>query len=318
VKSFSQTATITPVIAPDAIAVMEELAARVPPWPDDPGVHDRRVALEAVFGLLPREPVADVQDLVIPTPDGRVRARRYANPSAEGLLVFFHGGAWVAGSIESHDGICRALANASGSVVLNVGYRLAPEHPFPAGLSDAETAIRWAVEHRERLGAGGGGVAIAGDSAGATFCAVAALSLRGGVSERLALQVLVYPATDVRMGSETWRTMGEGYLLTRGEVEWSLEQYGPPDRTDWRVSPLLAADVSGVPPALIITAECDPLRAEAESYANRLVDAGVCVTTHRYLGMVHGFVGLAGLRASELALDEIASEVRRAVVKAGC
>jgi acetyl esterase len=318
VKSFSPPSTLRPVIAPDAIAVMVEIGAKIPPWPDEPGLDDRRIALESVFGILPREPVADVQDLLIPTPDGRIRARRYANPSAEGLLVFFHGGAWVAGSIESHDGICRALANSSDAVVLNVAYRLAPEHPFPAGLEDAEAAIRWAVDHRDELGAAGGGVAIAGDSAGATFSAVAALSLRGGVSEQLALQVLVYPATDLRMTSETWQTMGEDYLLTRDEVEWSLQQYGAPDRTDWRASPLLAADVSAVPPALVITAECDPLRAEAEEYANRLVEAGVCVTTHRYLGMVHGFVGLAGLRASELALDEIASAVRRAVARSGC
>ena len=230
-----------------------------------------------------------------------------------GVLVFFHGGAWVAGSIASHDAMCRALANRSGAVVLNVGYRLAPEHPFPAGLDDAESAIRWAVEHRAQLGAGDGGVAIAGDSAGATLCAVAALALREAITARLALQVLVYPATDIRLGSESWQELGEDYLLTRDEVEWSLRQYGPPDRTDWRVSPLLADDVSGVPPALIITAECDPLRDEAESYARRLVEAGVRVTVHRYVGMVHGFVGLAGLSCSDEALDEIAAEVRRAV-----
>jgi acetyl esterase len=309
--------TLAPVIADDALAVMKELASVVPPWPADPGVEDRRAALEAVFGALPREPVAEVTDLVVPTADGEVPARRYADGSAFGLLVFFHGGAWIAGSIESHDGVCRALAKRSGAVVLNVGYRLAPEHPFPAGLHDAEASIRWAVEHAEVLGADGGGVAIAGDSAGATLGAVAALSLRGGVTERLALQVLVYPATDVRLGSETWRTMGEDYLLTRDEVEWSLEQYGPPDRTEWRASPLLAPDVSGVPPALIITAECDPLRAEAERYGGRLVEAGVPVTLHRYRGMMHGFVGLAGLRASELALDEIASVVRRATAGGG-
>jgi acetyl esterase len=305
------------MIAADALALMAELASQVPPWPDDPGVEDRRVALEAVFGALARAPIAESTDLVVPTPDGAVPARRYANPSAEGLLVFFHGGAWVAGSIQSHDGICRALANRSNAVVLSVEYRLAPEHPFPAGLHDAEAAIRWAVEHRERLGAAGGGVAIAGDSAGATFCAVAALSLRGIVSDELALQVLVYPATDVTMTSETWAAMGEGYLLTRDEVEWSLQQYDPPDRADWRVSPLFADDVAGVPRTLIITAECDPLRAEAESYGNRLVAAGVPVTMHRYPGMVHGFVGLAGLQPSERALDEIASEVRRAVAKGG-
>ena len=148
---------------------MRALSTRVPPWPDDPGVADRRAALEAVFGALPPEPVAEVDDLVIPTPAGDLPARRYASSARRGLLVFLHGGAWVAGSIASHDSVCRALANRSGAVVVNVGYRLAPEHPFPAGLDDAEAAIRWAVEHVGQLGGGDGGVAIAGDSAGATL-----------------------------------------------------------------------------------------------------------------------------------------------------
>jgi acetyl esterase len=305
---------MSPTIAAELVTVLKELARRVPPWPPDPGLADRRAALDAVYGALPLEPVAEVNDLALPGMNGIIPVRRYVPAGrCQGVVVFLHGGAWVAGGIDSHDGLCRMLANRSGAVVLNVGYRLAPEHPFPAGLDDTAVAIRWAVDEAELLGAAGGGVAIAGDSAGATLCAVAGLVLRGDVADRLALQVLVYPATDLRLCSESWTTMGDGYGLTRDEVEWSLAHYGPPDRGDWRVSPLLAVDVGGLPPALIITAECDPLRDEAEAFGCRLVAAGVRVTMHRYTGMVHGFVGLAGLNSSDAALDEIAAAVRGAV-----
>jgi len=227
--------------------------------------------------------------------------------------VFFHGGAWVAGSIESHDAMCRRLANRSGAAVLNSEYRLAPEHPFPSAVDDVQHVIAWACSHLAELGVGRGGVAIGGDSAGATLSMVAALAARDVGSPQLALQVLIYPATDLHMRSESWKEFGGGeYGLPREEVVWSRQQYGA-DPDDWRASPLLARDVRGVCRALIITAECDPLRDEAEAYASRLEAADVPVHVERFSGMTHGFVGIKGLAASERALDLVASAVRAAV-----
>jgi acetyl esterase len=302
------------VIDPELTDVLRDIGRHVPPWPDDPDVEDRRAALEAVYTQLRREPVARVADLNVPGDGCAVPVRIYSPADARpvGALVFCHGGAWLAGSIESHDGMCRVLANRSGAAVVNVGYRLAPEHPFPAGVDDVDTVVGWAADHLDELG-GHGGLAIGGDSAGATLSAVAAISARDRGDDRIALQVLVYPATDMRMTSATWSEFGADSVLRREEVEWSFEQYGSPDVLDWRVSPLLADDHGGLAPALVITAECDPLRDEAEQYGTCLRAAGVAVTVERYQGMVHGFVGLAGLAASERALAQVAGAVRSAV-----
>lgn len=302
-------------IDPTVTEVVQTIAPHLPDPGPAPGVPFRRAALEAVYGLLPAEPCGPVVDIVISSATGTVAARRYAPAALEpqGVVVWLHGGAWLAGSIHSHDAICRILANRSGATVLNVGYRLAPEHRFPAGLDDATAAVEWAWTNRRELGSLDAAPIVAGDSAGATFSAVIALAARDRGDVEVAGQVLVYPATDLRMQSASWDDFGGAeYGLPRAEVAWSIEQYGA-DLADWRASPLLAERVDGVAPALVITAECDPLRDEAEHYARRLVEAGVPVNLHCYIGMIHGFVGLVGLPASDHALSEIAAFVRNSV-----
>ncbi len=213
-----------------------------------------------------------------------------------GLLVYFHGGGWVVGDLDSHDGIARGLAIESGAAVLSVDYRLAPEHPFPAALIDATATTRWAVDHAADLGCDPGRVAIGGDSAGANLATVVA---QLGVAP-LAYQLLFYPVTDARQVSDSYAEFAEGPFLTREAMTWFIGHYlsgpaGAPD--DPRVSPLLAGgeSLANLPPGLVITAEYDPLRDEGEAYADLLNEAGVPTSLTRYFGVFHGFASMADL-----------------------
>ena len=198
---------------------------------------------------------------------------------AAGALVYFHGGGWVVGSLDSHDRLCRTLAARAGATVVSVGYRLAPEHPFPAAVEDAWTATCWSAERYRPL-------ALGGDSAGGHLSAVTALRARDrGLP--VALQVLVYPVTDRSFDTASYREHGTGLNLTERTMRWFWEQFvhdDPPPGAEHEVSPLRATDVGGVAPALVLTAECDPLRDEGEAYANRLSQAGVPTTLTRYDG----------------------------------
>jgi acetyl esterase len=216
-------------------------------------------------------------------------------------LVWFHGGGFVLGSIESHDGVCRALASRSGVMVISVGYRLAPEHPFPAGLDDAVAATQWVLDEGRSIGVDPGAVAVGGDSAGGNLAAGVAQALRGA-TRRPAFQFLVYPATDATRSQASHRHFADGFLLTEDNIVWFLDQYVPQGRfiTDARVSPLLACDFSGLAPALMMVAGFDPLRDEGRLYAERMRDAGVDVETVCSDGSIHGFLNTAG------ALDESA------------
>lgn len=310
---------MTTPIDPALVEAIKAIGARMPPLRPAPGavsdVQLRRDALQAVYGQLRAEACGPVRGVQIPSPGEPIPARLYwpIDGRPHGLFVWFHGGAWLAGGIDSHDSMCRILTNRSRAAVLNVDYRLAPEHPFPCGLDDAINAVRWAAQHRDELGADSGAMAVGGDSAGATFSAVVAIDARDRGGPAIARQVLVYPATDMRMDTPSWHEYGlEAYGLSRAEVTWSMQQYAA-DISDWRASPLLADRLDGVAPATIITAECDPLRDEAEQYADRLRAAGVEVGLHRFAGMVHGFVGLVGVQASDDALTLIADDVAAAV-----
>ncbi|MCU1399746.1 MAG: esterase [Acidimicrobiales bacterium] len=271
---------------------------------------DRLIAAMAVFGKpIPECTVeeARAQRAARPRPDpeavhevreldaGGVPARLYRPSPSDGLglLVYFHGGGWVIGDLESHDNVCRALANRSGHAVLSIDYRLAPEHPFPAGLGDAINATRWAHANAADLGCDPDRLAIGGDSAGGNFSAVVANL--GAVPLRF--QVLVYPVTDARCSSPSYSTNGEGYFLTRASMDWFVEHYlsgGSGAIDDPRVSPLLADDAAlrANPPTLVITAEFDPLRDEGDQYAARLAALGVPVSHVRFGGMFHGFFSL--------------------------
>jgi acetyl esterase/lipase len=271
----------------------------------------------------PRVEVDAVRDLDVAGAAGRLPARLYAGraeaPSA--LLVYFHGGGWTMGSIDSHDNLCRFLAREAGIRVLSVGYRLAPESPFPAAAEDALASFREAVARAGELGApGAGAVAVGGDSAGANLAAVASLLAREDGGPIPALQLLIYPVVQVS-GRErrSYRLFGEGFYLTTREMDWYDQNYLPePERAgDWRASPLLAEDLSGLPPAVVAIAGFDPLRDEAEEYARRLAEAGVAVDVHRVPGLPHGFANAANAgRAPRAAMGDLAGALRAALVRA--
>lgn len=229
-----------------------------------------------------------------------VPVRLYVPPGAEervtGALVWFHGGGWVLGSIEGHDDLCRELCLASGHRVLSVGYRLAPEDPFPAGLDDARTSLSWIAACAGRLGIDPGRLAIGGDSAGANLAAV----ITHDPPVTIRYQALVYPVTDATRGSDSYRRFRDGPFLTATAMAWFVEQYlsgelGDPG--DPRVSPLLADDaaLAAAPPTLVITAECDPLRDEGVEYARRLATVGVATSHVEFAGQIHGFLSMGDL-----------------------
>jgi len=248
----------------------------------------------------PPIPMARVEAVAIPGPAGTIDARLYV-PEATGepapLLVYFHGGGWVIGDLDTHDDPCRFLASRSGVRILAVDYRLAPEHPFPAAAEDAFAAFKWATANAETLGADPERIGVGGDSAGANLAAATCLSARDTDSASPAMQLLIYPVTETAGTAPSRRTFGEGFLLTRGDMEWFEERYLPPtvDRDDPRVALLNATDLSGLPPAYIATAGFDPLRDEGEAFATRLREAGVQVALRRHPGLIHTFLNLTAI-----------------------
>jgi acetyl esterase len=296
------------VIDPGAKAFVDRVNAGPAVW--EVPLEDARRGIDdetlEVFG--PVDDVETVADASIDSPDGPLRVRIYAARADGGsrpALVYLHGGGWVVGSIESHDPVCRRLAARTPCVVVSVDYRLAPEHPFPAGLEDAWAATEWVASHASELGADR--IAVGGDSAGGNLAAVVALRARDrGLP--LALQVLIYPVIDADLDSPGYREHGEGLNLTRAKMAWYWERYlRGTDPFAPEASPLRAPGLSGVAPALVQTAEYDPLVYEGEAYAAALEAAGVPVALTRYDGQIHGFTRLAALcpRAFD-ALDEIA------------
>jgi acetyl esterase len=257
-----------------------------------------RETLDAQRIPAPIEEVGKVEDRAIAGPDGNdIPVRIYWPVGAEGRLpvvVFFHGGGWVIGGIESHDATVRALTNRSGAIFVSVDYRLAPEHQFPAAPDDCYAATRWVADNAESIGADPTRIAVAGDSAGGNLAAVVALMAKDRGGPSLAFQLLIYPCTD--MAPANWpshRANASGYFLTAESMEWFYDQYCAADeRSHPYASPIAAADLSGLPPALVITAEFDPLRDEGEGYAAKLREAGVPVESLRYDGQIHGFFSM--------------------------
>jgi len=213
------------------------------------------------------------------------------------VLVYFHGGGWVIGDLETHDVLCRQLTAEAGISVIAVDYRLAPEHKFPAAADDAWAATRWIAAHAAELGVDADRLAVGGDSAGGNLAAVVALLAREAGGPRIALQILLYPVTDLVSESQSYADLADGYMLTRDSMRWFRAQYlaKEQDAADWRVSPLRAPSLAGLPPALVVTAGYDPLRDEGEAYARRLREAGVSVDAVSFGGMIHGFVPMGRL-----------------------
>lgn len=265
----------------------------------------------------PPRPMARVENLSIPGPGGEIGARLYVGLGAprppQPLLVYFHGGGWVIGDLETHDGVCRFLAEHSGCRVLSIDYRLAPEHPFPQPLEDAVAAFAWAHENADALGADPERMAVAGDSAGGNISTALCLHNRDSGAAQPAMQLLLYPVTDVVGGQQSRDTFAEGFLLTREDMEWFEGHYIPDgcDEDDPRASVMRAEDVSNLPPAYIATAGFDPLRDEAEVYAERLREAGVQVVLQRHSGMIHGFANLTAICPNaRTAMLEVAGALR--------
>jgi len=281
--------------------------------PADARLARRRMA--AVAAGRP-EAVGAVRDLEIDA-DVPLRARHYT-PSEPGglrpLLVFFHGGGFVFGDLDTHDGVCRLLCRRSGAQILAVDYRLAPENPFPAAVEDARAALRWALANASQLGADSTSIGVGGDSAGGNLAAVVSqLAARDG-GPAPALQLLIYPATDFTSRRRSRELFGDGFFLTRAHMDWFEDQYlgaARTQRSDPRASPLLAEDLSGLAPALVVTAAFDPLRDEGEAYAEALRAAGTPATLRRFPGLIHGFLSAFGVsRTCRDAVVEIAGATR--------
>lgn len=272
---------------------------------------DARALIRGLVMLDQPEEVTRVDDRMVPSPDGDIAVRVYTPAEAvgvePGVLLWFHGGGWVMGDLETADATCRALANRAGAVVVSVDYRLAPEHPAPAAIEDCLTALAWTVENAELLGVDASKVAVGGDSAGGNLAALVCQRVRDDFGPDIDFQLLVYPVTDLTLSHRSLEENAEGYFLTRAAMVWFVQNYlGDQDPKDPAVSPLHAGDLAGLPPALVITAEFDPLRDEGEAYAARLQEAGVPTEAIRYDGQIHGFLGLMAV------LDDGASAVERA------
>lgn len=263
----------------------------------------------------PAEPVAVVRNERILGPGGELPIRIYApqESSHSPALLYFHGGGWVIGSLESHDRLCRALCNAAHCVVISVDYRLAPEHKFPAAADDCEAAFHYVYKHAADLGIDPARIAVGGDSAGGNLAAVVTLRTRASGGATPAAQVLLYPATDHRHDTPSRRDFSDGYLLTDAAMRWFSGHYlrSAADGHHPDASPAAAASLTGLPPAFILTAEYDPLRDEGEAYAERLQQAGVPVILRRCEGMIHGFLQLTQMvPAARPAIDEVAEWLR--------
>jgi len=303
---------------PQAKAVLDQFASM-----GGPQLHEMSLAQarELILGMvaLAGEPesIARVENRTVPGPAGEIPVRIYTpvGTAPFPVLVYFHGGGWVIGNLDTHDGICRSLANRVGCLVVSVDYRLAPEHTFPAAPEDCYAATRWLAEHAGSLGGDKGRIAVGGDSAGGNLAAVGALMARDRGGPKLAFQLLVYPVTDADFETRSYRENAEGYFLTRADMVWFWNHYAPrqEDRRNPYAAPLRAASLRGLPPALVITAEFDPLCDDGNAYAARLREDGVPVRLSRQDGLIHGFFQMgAVIDRGRASVDEAARALKDA------
>jgi acetyl esterase len=300
-----------------AAALVDELESGVAPPSSTLSVPTGRALLEELLAIEDPEPVGSVTDLAIQGPDAEIPLRIYV-PEGEGpfpLLVYFHGGGWVRGSLDAYDGLCRLLTNGAGCVVVSVGYRRAPEHPFPAGLEDCYAAMSWVAEHAADLQGDPKRVAVGGDSAGGNLAAAVTLAARDRDGPEVDHQLLVYPAVNppsVRW-FDSYDENGTGYFLEMDTIEWYLDHYLPGDAhvSNAYAFPLRARSLSGLPPGTVLTAGFDPLRDEGQAYADRLADAGVAVKRLEYESQIHGFLSFyEHIDEGRAAIDDAAGSLR--------
>lgn len=299
----------------DVKAMLDRLQELGLPEAHEVGVAEARAA----YARAPKptgDPLTLVEDREVPGPAGPIPVRCYAS-SVEaplGTLVFFHGGGWVLSNVDGHDALARRLAARSGALVVSAEYRLAPEHPFPAPHDDCWAVTAWLAEHGERWGADPARLAVGGDSAGGNLAAGVALRARDdGLA--LAHQLLMYPCLDTDFERPSYRDNAQGYFLSAANMRWFWDQFVPSEHREHPYAvPMRAQDVSGVAPALIQTAEFDPLRDEGEAYGQRLTEAGVPVTVTRYDGVIHGFISRwEQIARATQAHDEAGDALRRAL-----
>jgi acetyl esterase len=306
---------------PDAAAVFRAFQeAGRPAYETLTPSEAREYYLQARLVTNPDPPeLKSVEPLSIPSPDGSIPARIYTPKTLRqpdglaGGLVFFHGGGWVIGDLDSHDVACRKLAVEGQLIVISVDYRRAPEHKFPAAVEDAITATAWIAAHARELGIDAGRLLVGGDSAGGNLAAVVALAARDGNGPAICGQVLIYPATDFAMTHASHREPETSILLTHSVIRWFRDHYlnGEADVGDWRASPARASTLAGLPPAYVLTAGADPLRDEGDEYARRLKQAGVAVTHRNFPGQFHGFFTMGKLlQQANIAASEIGAWLR--------
>lgn len=284
---------------------------------------EAREAYTASRAVLTPEPqrVAAVHDLSCPGPHGDIRLRHYrpagvAPDDVLPALMYFHGGGWLLGGLDSHDTTCRHFANAARCAVISVDYRMAPEDKFPAAVDDSAAATRWAITQADTLGIDPTRVAVGGDSAGGNLAAVLALMARDGTLPKLAFQLLIYPSTDMAMTTVSSQTITQPVPLTSKTMKWFIDHYlrGPEDVVDWRASPARAANLGGTAPALVLTCTCDPLRDEGIEYARRLEREGVRVTHLHFSDQIHGFMSMGKvIRTAGTAIDMMAAVLGKAL-----
>ena len=302
---------------PDATAVYKALQeAGRPPYETVTPAEARQLYLAGRVVSNPEPPeLESAEPLSIPAPHGAIPARIYTPKTlrkANGLapcLVFFHGGGWVIGDLDSHDVVCRKLAHEGELIVISVDYRLAPESKFPAAVDDAIAATKWVAANAKQLGIDSSRLMVGGDSAGGNLAAVVSLAARDGDGPKIAGQILIYPATDFAMKHPSHSEPETSILLTHAVIKWFSNHYltGPGDIDNWRASPARASTLAGLPPAYVLTAGGDPLRDEGDEYAARLKEAGVPVTYRHFPGQFHGFFTMGKLlNQANIAADEIA------------
>ncbi len=286
---------------PQVQAILDMLAENPPPPPGTLSPDEMRAFYAAMSDVTdPKDvPIGKTENLTAPGPAGDIPVRIYTPVAAATVtpaLVFFHGGGWVIGTLETHDALCRLLANDSGCKVVSVDYRLAPEHPFPAAADDAFAATKWVYENAADMGIDASCIAVGGDSAGGNLAAVVC-HMAQSTSVKIGFQMLFYPVTEALADTPSMTAFATGYLLERDAMEWFVAQYVPDGTNpkDPKVSPLLADSFKGQPPAYVVTAGYDPLRDEGRAYADKLDEAGVEVAYINYDDLIHGFYTMAGV-----------------------
>ncbi|HTT09706.1 MAG TPA: alpha/beta hydrolase [Burkholderiaceae bacterium] len=310
------------MLDPQAKAYLDLLATIGAPPLHSLQAPQARLAYKKARALAQPEPpqVARVEALAATGPAGPIPLRTYRpldsrDGEALPVLVFMHGGGWTIGDLDTHDVPCREICNRARCAVISIDYRLAPEHRFPAAVEDTIAAVRWIAANAARLSIDARRIAVGGDSAGGNLAAVAALTLRDGGGPPLAVQLLIYPATDFRANTPSHAQNGSGYLLTREAIDYFTNSYlnGPGDIADWRASPALAQSFRGLPPAFVLTAGYDPLRDEGAQYAQLLREAGVAVEYVCFEAQIHGFITMSKvIDAAGVAFERCAGALRRA------